>query len=181
MLADVLGSITVQCNAVIKWGQFSHKHSQKTPYSSPIRARYGCLFVDLASDWYSASVPVVIYVISYNIGLRYNSTWLYWLEFEYFVLISLAINDLGQSSEDQMMSVKKANMILQYLAALQVQRDNTMCPGPLLLTWINSSFDKLSHPLWSVELNYLSVCKLQQNTIQVWGWILISSHTLLGM
>ena len=34
-------------------------------------------FVDPASDWYSASVPVIIHVISYNIGPRYNGTWLY--------------------------------------------------------------------------------------------------------
>ena len=54
-------SITVQCcyNAV---------NSQKTPHSSPIRMRYGVSFVDPASDWYHAPVPVIIYVISYNIG-----------------------------------------------------------------------------------------------------------------
>ena len=34
-------------------------------------------FVDPVSDWYSASVPVFIYVISYNIGPRYNGTQLY--------------------------------------------------------------------------------------------------------
>ena len=34
-------------------------------------------FVDPASDWYSASVPVNIYEISYNIGPRYNGTRLY--------------------------------------------------------------------------------------------------------
>ena len=34
-------------------------------------------FVDPASDWYSASVPVIIYVISYNNGPRYNGTRLY--------------------------------------------------------------------------------------------------------
>ena len=30
------------------------------------------VFVDPASDWYSASVSVVIYVITYNSGQRYN-------------------------------------------------------------------------------------------------------------
>ena len=34
-------------------------------------------FVDPASDWYSVSVPIVIYVISYDIGPRYYGTWLY--------------------------------------------------------------------------------------------------------
>ena len=52
----------------LKRGQFSHKYSQKTYHSSPVR--YGLSFVDPASDWYSASVPVII-------GLRYNGTLLY--------------------------------------------------------------------------------------------------------
>ena len=34
-------------------------------------------FVDPASDWYSASVPVIIYEITYNIEPRYNNTQLY--------------------------------------------------------------------------------------------------------
>ena len=29
-------------------------------------------YVDPASDWYSALVPVIIYVISYNLAPRYN-------------------------------------------------------------------------------------------------------------
>ena len=48
-------------------GQFFHKYSQKTPHSSPA-------FVYPTSDWYSASVLVIISVISYNIGPRYNGT-----------------------------------------------------------------------------------------------------------
>ena len=50
------------------YGQYSHKYSQKTPHSSPVRARYGVSFVDPASDWYSASVWIIIYEISYNSG-----------------------------------------------------------------------------------------------------------------
>ena len=38
------------------------------------RASYGVSFVDPASDWYSASVPVIINVTSYNIGPHYNGT-----------------------------------------------------------------------------------------------------------
>ena len=60
-------------HCVIMWSIFR----QKTPCSSPIRARYGVSFEDPASDWYSASVPVIIYVICYNIGLCYNGTRLY--------------------------------------------------------------------------------------------------------
>ena len=36
-------------------------------------------YVYPASDWYSASVPVIIYVISYHIGPRYDSTRLYYI------------------------------------------------------------------------------------------------------
>ena len=36
-------------------------------------------FVDPAFDWYSAPVPAIIYVISYNIVPRYNGTPLYFL------------------------------------------------------------------------------------------------------
>ena len=57
--------------------QFSRKYSQKTPHSSPVRVRYGVPFVNPVSDWYSASVSVIIYVISFNIGPCYNGTWLY--------------------------------------------------------------------------------------------------------
>ena len=52
----------------LKRGQFSHKYSQKTSHSSPVK--YGLSFVDPASDWYSASVPVIM-------GPRYNGTRLY--------------------------------------------------------------------------------------------------------
>ena len=60
-------------------GQFSHKYSQKTPHSSPVRARYGVSFMNPTSDWYSASVHVIVHVISYNIWViwprpRYNGT-----------------------------------------------------------------------------------------------------------
>ena len=48
-------------------GQFSHTYLQKTPHSSPVRARYAVSFVDPASDWYIASVSVIIYVIFHNI------------------------------------------------------------------------------------------------------------------
>ena len=34
-------------------------------------------FVDTASEWYSAWVSAIIYIISYYIGARYNGTWLY--------------------------------------------------------------------------------------------------------
>ena len=58
----------VQCGAVMT-GHFSHKFLQKTPHSSPVGARYQMSSVDPASVWYSALVPVIIYVISYILGL----------------------------------------------------------------------------------------------------------------
>ena len=62
-----------QCHAV-KHSQFSHKYPQKTSHSSLVRARYGMSFVDQASAWYSASVPIIIYGKSYNTEPRYNGT-----------------------------------------------------------------------------------------------------------
>ena len=47
-------------------------------HSSPVRARYEVSFVDAASDWYSTTFPIIIYVISYNIRLHYNGTQLYY-------------------------------------------------------------------------------------------------------
>ena len=49
-----------------------------TPHSSPIRVSYGVSYVDPAPDWYFASGPVIICVITYNIGPRYHTTWLYY-------------------------------------------------------------------------------------------------------
>ena len=46
-------------------------------------------FMDPLSDWYSASVSVIIYVISYNIGPRYNGTRLYYERGPYFVVFCL--------------------------------------------------------------------------------------------
>ena len=71
-------TIVLQCSTVPLWrGLSSHKYSQKTPRSSPVRARYGVALVAPASDWYSAALLVIIYVISYNIGPRDNGTRLY--------------------------------------------------------------------------------------------------------
>ena len=57
----------IQCGAVITQSIFS--------LILPVRARYGCL------SWiqhHSASVSAITYVISYNIGLHYNGTQLYY-------------------------------------------------------------------------------------------------------
>ena len=59
---------TVECR------QFSYKYSQKTPDSSPVRVKYWVSFVDPVSDWCSASVPLIIYLASYNIAPGYNGT-----------------------------------------------------------------------------------------------------------
>ena len=61
------------CSAVIMTLIFSQIFL-KIPHTSPVKARYGVSFVDPASDWYSASVLQIIYVISYNTGLCYNGT-----------------------------------------------------------------------------------------------------------
>ena len=66
---------TVRCryNAV----SFLTNIHKNTPHSSPVMAKYGVSFVDPASDWYSASVSVIIYVISYNTGPCYNGNQLH--------------------------------------------------------------------------------------------------------
>ena len=69
------GDEHIQCGAR---SQFSHKYSQKSPHSSPIRVRYGLSFMDPASDGHSTSDPVIIHVISYNTGPHYNGTTVLW-------------------------------------------------------------------------------------------------------
>ena len=59
----------------LKCGHFFQKYSQKTPHSLPGKARYEASFVSPASEWYSASVPEIIYAISDYIWPRYNGTW----------------------------------------------------------------------------------------------------------
>ena len=68
--------IYIQCDA-FKCGQFSPKSSQKTPHSSPVRARHGMSFVNITSDAYFASVNVVPYAESCYVGPHYNGTRLY--------------------------------------------------------------------------------------------------------
>ena len=70
------GGIHIQCGAVVTRSIFSQIFTKDTTWLV-IRLRYGCLIVDPASDWYFAPVSVIINVISYNIGLRYNGTQLY--------------------------------------------------------------------------------------------------------
>ena len=41
--------------------------------------RYGVFFVDPACDWSFAPVPIIIHVISYNVGPRYHGTQICWL------------------------------------------------------------------------------------------------------
>ena len=102
----------IQCGAVITRSIFSQMFTKDT-HSSPVRARYGVSFVDPASGRYFAWVPVIIYVLFYNIEPRYNGTRLYletkiskeirsdnlqfWWKFELFLQWrkSLAFNETG--------------------------------------------------------------------------------------
>ena len=61
-------------NAVI----FFSKSLQWTPYSLPMRARYGLFFVIVNSDLCSASVDVVLYVVSCYTGPR--NKWIFVVE-----------------------------------------------------------------------------------------------------
>ena len=60
----------------LKRGQFSPKSSQQTAHSLPMRERYGVSVAILISDSLSAT-DITVYVISWWIRPRYNSTWLY--------------------------------------------------------------------------------------------------------
>ena len=53
------------------------QQSQKTPHSSPVRARYGVCFVGSNLKYYSVPVTAATLTISYHIGPHYNGTWLY--------------------------------------------------------------------------------------------------------
>ena len=66
-----------QCVAIKTWSIFSQIFTKKTPHNSPVKTKYGVSLVNQASGWYSATVPVIICVISCNIGPRYNDTQLY--------------------------------------------------------------------------------------------------------
>ena len=57
-------------------GQFSCRHSQKIPHSSPFRTKYGMYFIG-PSVWYSTSVAAFVYAISCNIGPCYKGIRLY--------------------------------------------------------------------------------------------------------
>ena len=52
-------------------------------------------FVDPASDRYSAWVPVIIHVISYNIGPRYNGTQLYVYVYIYIYIYTRMYNRIA--------------------------------------------------------------------------------------
>ena len=74
-MADLLGSITVWYHYNVV--NFLTNIQKKTPHTLPARARYGVYFVDSASEWYSVSVPAIIYAISYYVGPHYNCIRLY--------------------------------------------------------------------------------------------------------
>ena len=63
--------------APLKWGQFYQKFSQKIHHSSPVGVRYWVSFVNVDTDWYSASDTAMMCATSCYIGLWYNNTRLY--------------------------------------------------------------------------------------------------------
>ena len=55
--------------------------------------------------------------------------------------------------------------------------------APHLLSWINynPSMDKLLHLLSNVGCSSLSIPKFNGSAVEVWEWVINSSHTSLGM
>ena len=79
------------------------------------------VFVAPASEWYSASVPVIVYIISYNIGPRYNGTQLCIGIFKGFSIDSTTINpahnksaSITESSNDNFNIGKPPNVVLYW-------------------------------------------------------------------
>ena len=81
---QLISSDTVRCryNAL----NFLTNIHKKRPIARPLGRGMGC-FCDPASDWYSASVPVIFYVISYNVGPRYNGTQLYLFQISFDLVV----------------------------------------------------------------------------------------------
>ena len=102
----------------LKRSQLFHKHSQNTSHSSPVRTSYGVSDFDLASCWYSASVLEVIYVISYNIGPRYNGTRLYSVNYAYqkYILTSACAWYLLRRKELMISITDSAEVICRQLS-----------------------------------------------------------------
>ena len=127
--------ITLQCDAVITRSILS-KYSQKTPHSSP----YGASFVDSASDWYSASVPAMMYAISCYIWPRYNGTRLYFMTkcfptvqrrlFDTYTSLAMGQWYCRSANEDTPMNMGKC-IIQIYLDIWsnynKVKQDKTIC------------------------------------------------------
>ena len=81
-----------QCGGVITWS-VSPKSSQKTPHSSPVRARCGVYFVSLMFDLRSAIAIAVLNVILLQMWPCYNGTRLYlWCISTFLVLIRIHLN-----------------------------------------------------------------------------------------
>ena len=74
-------SVLKMYSMVILWGRYSTVHyivvKFLKKYQQKTSPSYGLSFVDPASGWYSASVPVIINAISYYNRLHYNGTQLY--------------------------------------------------------------------------------------------------------
>ena len=116
--------------------QFSQKCSQKTLHSSPVRVRHGVSFLYQASDWYSASVPVIVYIIYYNIGSRYNGTRLYILSLAMQHITLSGITNLWIVTPDNIDKIRIYKQDIRYVIEkcnLRSCPDITKAKGPV--TW----------------------------------------------
>ena len=83
--------IHIESGAVITWLIFP-QILKNTPHSASVVARYGVSFVYPASDWYSASVPIIICVEYYNFGVPYNGTRPYIHIYIYVIVVWLPLS-----------------------------------------------------------------------------------------
>ena len=99
---------TVRCrdNAVNFLTNFNERH--------PIARPLGLLSVDPASAWFSDPVSLIIYVISYNIGPRYNGTRLYDVIPRYIAWLWLVVCIRQFTGKQSLASEITRNICLSY-------------------------------------------------------------------
>ena len=126
-LIVLMNCVRINCGAFITQSIFSQVFT-KTPNSLPLRARYWVSYVGPVFDWYSASVPTIIYGISYYTGPHYNATWLY------ITFHKLVINVTDNSSRNTTYCID-FNIITLILDTLVIPLEQRSCWG---VYWFHS-------------------------------------------
>ena len=102
-----ISGCTVQCcyNAV----NFPTNIHKRHPIARPSGRAMEC-FVEPASDWYSAAVPLIIYAISYNFSqickeLSFDQAWIIWKYWMTLKMLKLKVRHFEYQLKDIKMNV----------------------------------------------------------------------------